>query len=163
MRFLSLLLSILLLSGFINAQKRYLISPNQEVIPIDKYSSAAAEIAKRVNAQKAVSSVSDHPPCTNKFIFGYTMDVYPLTSNFGAYHKDVMGQWYVAKASGTIDTFYFYAYNLVGAKDSILWLRIHESNIGPSYGPGIGAYAAYPPCQNWGYWKTTNDADNGVG
>jgi len=144
------------------AQKRYLVSPNQEVIPIDKYSSAYAEIQKRINAQKATSDLKAHPPCTNTFTFGYTLDVYPLNSNFGAYHKDVMGEWFVAKASGTIDTFYWYAYGAVGAKDSLVLMRIHQSKIGPNYGPGIGDYVSAPPCQNWGYWKTTNDADNGV-
>ena len=87
---------------------------------------------------------------------------YPLNSNFGAYHKDVMGQWFTAKATGTIDTVFWEQWIAVNSYDSTIYLCIHKSNIGATYGPGIRPGPFNPPCQNWGYWVNTDDADQGV-
>ncbi|MBA4312520.1 MAG: hypothetical protein C0417_07810, partial [Chlorobiaceae bacterium] len=158
MRFLTLFLSVLLLTSSLFSQKRFLVSPNQEVIPVTKYSSPSEEISKRI--VKGTSSVTGN--CSGTFIFGYEPSVYVTTSNFGMYHKDVLGQWYVAKAAGTIDTVYWEMFGLIGTPDSTVNLRIHRSKIGPGSGPGFGAFASQPPCQSWGYWKTTNDYDMGI-
>src|SRR5208283_5606845 len=104
MRSLYLFLSLLLLSSFGFAQQRYLVSPNQEVIPLTKGQLASKIIAKRLSKSSARSVNGVTATCGNQFTFGYTEDKYPPTSNFGAYHHDVMGQWYVAPATGTIDT-----------------------------------------------------------
>ncbi|HMD13349.1 MAG TPA: hypothetical protein VKI62_01845, partial [Bacteroidota bacterium] len=76
MRSLSLFLSILLLSSFGFAQQRYLVSPNQEVIPLTRGQIASKLIAIRLNklrrTPKGVTAT-----CTNQFTFGYTEDKYP--------------------------------------------------------------------------------------
>src|SRR5689334_4773342 len=163
MRFLSVFLSVLLLCSLGVSQQRYLVSPNQEVIPLTKQQLAANAMRQRL-IKAAAKSNKVSAACSNKFTFGYTEDKFPVSSRFGAYHKDVMGQWYVAKATGTIDTVFWDVQPgyTVGAKDSILLLRIHESNIGPTYGPGVRPGPFDPPCQNWGYWIDLTDADQGV-
>jgi hypothetical protein len=158
MRFLTLFLSVLLLTGSLFSQKRFLVSPNQEVIPVTKYSSPSEEIAKRMT--KGTSSVAAN--CSGTFNFGFDRTIYVTTSRFGAAHKDVLGQWYVAKAAGEIDTIYWYHNDVTFNPDTTVKLRIHRSSIGPNKGPGIGAYASAPPCQMWGYWKSTTDYDNGI-
>ncbi|MBI5020017.1 MAG: hypothetical protein HZB59_01135, partial [Ignavibacteriales bacterium] len=158
MRFLTLFLSVLLLTSSLFSQKRFLVSPNQEVIPITKYSSPSDEIAKRT-ARAASSLTAD---CSGTFVFGYERPIYVPTSRFGATHKDVLGQWYIAKAAGTIDTVYWYHNGSIGTPDSTINIRIHRSKIGPGSGPGFGPYTSQPPCQSWGYWKSTTDADNGI-
>ncbi|HLF15661.1 MAG TPA: FlgD immunoglobulin-like domain containing protein [Bacteroidota bacterium] len=158
MRFFSLFLSVLILSVVVSAQKRYLVSPNDEVIPIDPGKSASASIKEW--KQRMVSSRNG--VCSDKFYFGYPPYLYTLNTNFGAYHKDVMGQWFTSPATGTIDTVFWEQWNAVNTYDSTLFLRIHESYIGPEYGPGVRPGPFNPPCQNWGYWVNTNDLDQGV-
>ncbi len=158
MRFFSLFLSVLLLSAVMSAQKRYLVSPNDEVIPIEPGKSATTAIKEW--KQRVTSS--NNGVCTDVFYFGYPQENYPINSNFGAYHKDVMGQWFTAKATGTIDTVFWEQWTQVNSYDSTLYLRIHNSYIGPNYGPGVRPGPFDPPCQNWGYWVNTNDADQGV-
>ena len=140
------------------AQQRYLVSPNDEVIPLRKGEQASAVIARRMGH----ATPSHNATCGNQFTFGYPEEKFPPTSNFGARHKDVMAQWFVAKASGTIDTIFWRNLGSVGALDSILYLRIMESKIGPDYGPGIRPGPYNPPCASWGYWRNTNDLDQGI-
>src|SRR5437899_7555038 len=104
LRSLILLLAALLLCGVTSfAQKKYLVSPNDEVIPLRPGESAAAEIAKR-NGQ--ASSSTSHT-CGYHFTFGFDPKNYPLTANFGIHHKEVIGDWFIAKATGTIDTIFW--------------------------------------------------------
>jgi len=160
MRYLSLILSTLLLSSLGFAQQRYLISPNQEVIPLKKGQVASRLIARRLK-KSSDRSVNATTGCSNPVIYGYTESKYPPTQVFTGYHKDVLGQWYVAQATGRIDTI-FWESGDVGALDSELIISIHQSNIGPTYGPGIRPGPFDPPCQNWGYWIDTTDADQGI-
>ena len=99
--------------------------------------------------------------CGNKFTFGFTDDKYPPTSNFGGYHNMFSGTMVRSKRTGTIDSVYWDALG-VGASDSIVKVRIHQSVIGPNYGPGVRPGPFDPPCQNWGYWIDTTDADQGI-
>ncbi len=146
------------------AQQRYLISPRQEVIPLTKTRDASHILSKKFH--KSVTSTTTLP-CGNQFTFGYTEDKFPPSIDHIAHHKDVMGQWYIAKATGTIDSIFWDA----GPDTSILvgntlWnqlsIRIHQSVIGPTYGPGVRPGPFDPPCQNWGYWINTGDQDQGV-
>ncbi len=158
-RFLFLPL-IATLIGFtvLHPQQRYLVSPNQEVIRIEPGQSARSVIASRSNARTTAGQVI----CSDKFWFGYSWHHNP-NSLFGGYHSDVLGQWYEAKATGTIDTILWEQGPNVGASDSTIFLRVHRSLIGPEYGPGVrpGPFPP-PPCQSWGYWLNTNDADQGI-
>lgn len=140
----------------VSAQKRYLVSPQQEVIPLTPQESAAEVVRKRTSLRPSGST------CTDKFTFGYSPEIYPTNSNFGAYHKDVLGQWYVAKAAGTIDTIFWRNRASIGSYDSTIFIRVHRSIIGPDFGPGVRPGPYNPPCQNWGYWVNTNDLDQGV-
>jgi hypothetical protein len=159
MRFFSLFLSVLLLTAVMSAQKRYLVSPTNEVRPIDPGMSATGIIKEW--EQRTASS--KNAACPSVFYFGYTQTNYPLAGpSFGATHKDVMGQWYVVPATGSIDTVFWLTGSVNKSYDSTLFLRIHESNIGPTYGPGVRPGPFNPPCQNWGYWANTNDGDQGV-
>ena len=148
----------ILLGQLVYSQQHLIVSPNGDVIPLKKGDNAVYIMNKYNKAAFSTSGI-----CTNKFTFGYPMDIYPPTINHVMAHKDVLGQWFVAKASGTIDTIFWWGSNGNSAKDSLVLLRVHESHIGPTYGPGIRPGPFPPPCQSWGYWKTSNDADNGIG
>ncbi|MBI3765398.1 MAG: hypothetical protein HY277_02705, partial [Ignavibacteriales bacterium] len=129
MRLLTLFLSVLLLSCFVLAQQKYLVTPDQDVIPLRKGESASAVIAKRMKrAQSPVSSVTNS--CPSYFHFGFDPNAgFPDNGNFGSNHKDVMAEWFQAKASGKIDTIFWLTGGTVGAKDSLIYLRVHNSNI----------------------------------
>lgn len=158
MRFFSMLLSVLLLSGMLSAQKKILVTPTDEVIPIEPGSSAS--VLMKQWEQRQISAKTG--ACSDKLYFGYDPVTYPVTSNFGAFHKDVMGQWYEAKADGTIDTIFMQTFGAIGAYDSTVYVRVHESFISDEAGPGVRPGPYNPPCQNWGYWVNTEDADQGV-
>ncbi len=142
-------------------KKRYLISPRQEVIPIDKNESARLLMESKSRAHTVQSTNA----CSNSVLDGFTPVPYEsyINSRFGGYHKDVFGEWFVAKYTGTLDTMFWYSANEdVGAKDSLVFIRIHQSIIGPNFGPGVRPGPYNPPCQNWGYWRNSNDLDQGV-
>ena len=138
------------------AQQRILISPHNVIVPLQKGESAESYVLKK--NMRTISSTSGD--CSNKFIFGYPTDLYVPNWINSYYHKDVAGQWYVAKAAGAIDTVFWYNNGETGALESLVYLRIFQSNIGPDFGPGIPPYPA--PCQSWGYWLNTDDIDQGV-
>jgi len=139
-------------------KKRYLVTPYQEVIPLEKGESARMLMEARVREAERAKNAA----CSNSVIDGFTTTAFPVTSRFGAYHKDVMGEWFQVRFTGKIDTFYWSGNGTVGALDSTLYVRIHKSNIGPTAGPGIRPGPYNPPCQNWGYWINTGDLDQGV-
>jgi hypothetical protein len=140
-----------------HAQKRFLVSPLGDAIPLGK-NEGAAEILKRSMARtKAPASMT----CTNKATFGYSAYDYPNPqTNHVAYHQDIVGMWYVAPASGTIDTVFWWASD-VGSLDSTVTLRLFKSNIYPGKGPGNDGYPK-PGKLCWGYYVSTNDLDGGV-
>ncbi|HEV8537907.1 MAG TPA: hypothetical protein VGR15_03190, partial [Bacteroidota bacterium] len=153
------LLLVLLLTEGAYAQQRYLVSPNDDFFPIRKGESARQLIKKKL----ARSSPLQTAACTDKATFGYPEELFQANVNHVGRHKDVMGMWFVAKASGSIDSLYWEVLSDVGALDSTLYIRVHESNIGPEAGPGVRPGPYNPPCQNWGYWVNTADLDRQVG
>ncbi|HEY6191254.1 MAG TPA: T9SS type A sorting domain-containing protein [Bacteroidota bacterium] len=158
MRFFTAFLCVVLFSCFSLAQKKYLVSPNQEVIPIPRGSSAQ-KLIEKYNKERAAQSVLDN--CSGGAQFGFDPLHFPIDSRFGFSHKDVMGEWFVAPARGTVDTFFFQqpAGSTISALDSQVIVRIFKSNISPGHGPGYD----YPrPCRSWGYWLSTADLENGV-
>jgi len=158
MRTLNSCLALFVLSSSLLAQKRYVVSPHDEVIPLRKGESPSSIITKRTHLSISSATVT----CGDEFVLGYPMNLYPANGNFGTHHKDVIGQWFIAKANGTIDTIFWEALGSVGALDSTVYLRVHNSRIGPAYGPGVRPGPWNPPCQNWGYFINTNDLDQGV-
>ncbi|TLY31145.1 MAG: hypothetical protein E6K56_05580, partial [Ignavibacteria bacterium] len=161
MRFLTALLCVLFFSSILVAQKKYLVSPNQEVMPLEPGQSAE----KLMNKYMQEKALSASAACGGGAYFGFDPQHNPPTNRFGFTHKTTMGEWFVAPASGTIDTFFF-TDTQVGPTwaiiDSTVYVRIFESFITPTHGPGAfpGVYPS--PCRSWGYWVSTNDADQGV-
>src|SRR5713101_2407592 len=137
-----------------HSQQRLLVSPNSEIIPLKRNERmiAAAKLLRLTNPAATL--------CGNKFTFGYPEELFPPNANFGAFHKDVMGEWFIAPASGTIDTIFWEALGSVGALDSLVSVRIFKSNIYPGRGPGFRPYR--PPCGPWGYYPSVYDSDQGI-
>ncbi len=156
MRFLSALLFVFALCGISTAQQRFVVSPNQEVIPIPPGSSAQELIARR---SRPTLPSNIQAPCSGEAVFGYDPVHFPVDSRFGFSHKDVLGEWFVAPARGTIDTFYFYPNGSISAIDSEVIIRVLKSNLSPGHGPG---YDYPPPCRSWGYWFSSVDQENSI-
>jgi len=158
----SLLIFLLLMAGVTFAQKKYLVSPHGDFFLVNSRQSAS-EILKKKYARPMQQSAA----CTNQATFGYPEELFSWSVLHAARHKDVMGMWFIAQASGTIDTLFWdiptdQPNATIGALDSTVYVRVHESNIGPDLGPGVRPGPYNPPCQNWGYWTNTNDLDQKV-
>ena len=108
---------VLVCSLTAHTQQRILVSPNGDARAITGRESISdivrADAAKMLNAT-----------CSNKGTFGYSTDLYPGANvQFEAFHKDIVAMWYLAPASGTIDT--VFVYNLdVGTQDSTVTVRL---------------------------------------
>src|SRR6266446_4098890 len=126
MRFLTAFLCVVLFSSFSLAQKKYLVSPNQEVIPLPKGSSAQNLINKYLK-ERGSASITD--ACSGGSVFGFPPDVFPPGGIFNFSHKDVMGEWFVAPARGTVDTIYFVQQGTIHCLDSTVIIRSFKSNI----------------------------------
>jgi len=137
----------LLTSQIAFSQERILVSPTNEVLPLKKGQAAISRITHEIQSQR-----DNKAACSNRYTFGYSLDHYPPTSVFGVRGGEALGQWYLVKASGTIDTIFWYCNGVTGAEESLVILRVFNSNIGPDFGPGIRPGPYNPPCQNWGYW-----------
>src|SRR5258706_6143806 len=104
MRILGAFLFAFLLSALSIAQKRYLVSPNQEVIQIPAGGSAM-NLIQKYNQRNAGTSTTDQ--CSGEVEFGFDPARFPVDRRFDFGLRDVMGEWFVAPAPGTIDTFFF--------------------------------------------------------
>ncbi len=146
-----LLILILLVAATSFGQKRILVSPYGDAIPIGK-NQGAAEMLKRSMLKTSGTMV-----CTDKATFGFTAAQNPNpTTNHIGFHQDIMAMWYVAPAAGTIDSVFWWASD-VGSLDSTITLRLFESNVYPGVGPGYGGYPASSQTTCWGYFINTND------
>ncbi|HUL44833.1 MAG TPA: T9SS type A sorting domain-containing protein [Bacteroidota bacterium] len=154
----TLLFFSLLAFQVVDAQQHFLISPNQKIIPLKPYESASLIIERMTHKQATSDSCTDG----RGIIWGFPEDLYPPNAIIPAYHKDVLGEWFVSQAKGTIDTIFWLAGPRIGAVDSNVIVRIHRSIIGHTYGPGVRPGPFDPPCQNWGYWININDLDGGI-
>jgi len=149
------LVLVLVLSTGALAQKQYLVSPDEEVIPIRPGDDIETLI--RDHGQRPTEPEISCGP------FAVIDDPWPTNVLFNSRHRDVMGQWYVAPAPGTIDSIFFQVGNAGDMlSDSTVFVRVHSSAIGRNFGPGIRPGPYNPPCQPWGYWTNTNDPDMGV-
>jgi len=83
------------------AQQRYLVSPNNELFPIRNGESASSAVEKYTRLWTTTKSETG-------VIFGYTPETFPTNTYLSAFHLDVVGQWYVAKATGTVDTIFWW-------------------------------------------------------
>jgi hypothetical protein len=156
-----LLLLFLILNVPLFAQQRYLVSSKDEIIPLKRSESTSQALQQRLRNQPSSPSNASLI-CGSKFTFGYDGGG-ASNSNFGGTHKDVMAEWFVVPVSGTIDALYWDILGSVGALDSTVYISIYKSRIGPSYGAGAnGSNPFNAPCQQWGYYKNTNDYDRGI-
>jgi hypothetical protein len=153
-----LLILLIVLAAPATAQKKYLVTPDREVVPLRPGD----------DVRKIIAAMSR--PDTNNAAYdcgwggwGYPAWVYWTDVLFNARHKDVIAQWFVTPAAGTIDSVYWINGEIGNwLSDSMAFLRIHRSTIGPGYGPGVRPGPFSPPCQPWGYWINTNDIEMGV-
>ncbi len=160
------MLLCILFSGSLcwSQQNTYLISPNQEVIPLGNR--RPGDIIARYSRSRGGFASSG---CGN-FVAGYDTIRHPMDQRVEFYHKEVCGQWYVAPADGTIDTVYYYVGDHVGPSphpgpgemDSTVFFRIFSSSISPWQGPGVRPGPYRPPCTSWGYFINTNDPERGI-
>ncbi len=158
-RFLLLpLLASLIGFSIVDAQQRYLVSPDGEVRPLQPGEGSQQLIDAVLRRSHPTSTAI----CGDKFTFGTDPGSYPTNSNFGSAHRDVIGQWFTAKASGTIDSIFWVQMAGLGAYDSTVYVRVHSSHVGPDYGPGVRPGPFQPGCQSWGYWINTNDSESGI-
>lgn len=92
-------------------------------------------------------------------IFGWPPTSFPSDTTINLHHKDVIGSWFTAPATGIIDSIFWMCGDTIGAGDSTAFLRWHASRISVAYGPGIN----YPPPPvAWGYFINTNELDGGI-
>ncbi len=147
------LLLFLLLPSFALSQQHLLINPNNEVFGLKKGESALSTVAR------SVQSTQDPLSCSSRQ-YGYPPGSYPTDTRFLALRRNVMAMWFVAPASGTIDSLFWTMNDPHQLNDSTLWLRLARSNITTTNGPGVGAYPT--PCSPWGYYRDTNDPVNGI-
>ncbi|MBI4811131.1 MAG: hypothetical protein HY800_06795, partial [Ignavibacteriales bacterium] len=143
----------LITTTFCIAQQRILVSPNNEVIKLEKGESAIEiinqQIEKNSGNHECPTGYWDFPYYT----FGNQPDVPQLIYYQSIKQKDFISTWYTVPASGTIDTIFFFMGDLIGARDSCVWITIEQSKIFHSFGPG---HTPYPPaCIPWGYYIST--------
>ncbi len=99
--------------------------------------------------------ISEHGSAQN-FWHGYTPDVFPPDTVVNVGGKDVIAMWFVAPATGCIDSIFWMMGDTITALDSVGWFRVHRSNIRPWRGPGYD----YPPAPiQWGGYRNTNLPD----
>ncbi|MBI4548701.1 MAG: hypothetical protein HY707_12015, partial [Ignavibacteriae bacterium] len=152
------ILIVLILTTTAIAQERLLVSPDDEVIPLHQGESAFEVFRQRLLKPSSTVVCSDQlifpPPCPP-----WSICLPPNNNIFGAFHKDVMAMRFTAPATGTIDTLYWLMFN-IGALDSVVVIRLFESNIYKGQGPGYPPY--HPPCVPWGYYLNSSDLDQWI-
>ncbi len=119
--FIPVLLALLLVSVSI-AQKRIVVTSDDNVVPLKK-----GESALKVATEQTFGSTQTS--CDGTLQFGYKQSEYPCNNNFIGYHKDVWGQWFIAPAEGWIDSFYFSMADQNNMLDSTCLIAIWKSNI----------------------------------
>ena len=81
-----LFLLFVLMGGLAVAQQKFLVSPNDDFIPLKKGQSAEEFFRKKLGR----SLTSSNQACGNKVTFGATVDLFPPNVNHVGRHKDVM-------------------------------------------------------------------------
>ncbi len=142
-----LILFFILTITSVLSQQRYLVTPANEALPI-KSGESAEEIIK-----KSIST-------SNQFRAGFQPHLFPPQIEFPVYHKMVVGKWFVALATGTLDTIFWLGGSSTGALESLVYFAVYESKINPKHGPGDGTYPE--PCVPWGYFLNAYDIDGGL-
>jgi len=145
MKYLLVFIIVFTLTSF--SQQRFIVSPANETIPI-KSGESSIEVAKGAGILSA-----------SNYSRGYNPQLIPPELEFPTYHKMVVGMWFTAPATGTLDSI-FWMGGECGAIESLVYVRTHNSLVGPDWGPGVPPYP--PACQPWGYFINTNDKDNGI-
>ncbi|MGA2623226.1 MAG: T9SS type A sorting domain-containing protein [Bacteroidota bacterium] len=165
-----ILLVVLTAVTLASAQKRVLISSNNDVVPL-KPGENAVQALQNLAKERGLMKISE-TSCANPIGFGYSVDPPPPTGAWTSLHKDIFGIWFQAPCDGVIDTLYTWNDGWMNS-DSALILRLMESRIYNGSGPGYGKFAAYLPGYNfvgdppmyintplcWGYFTDTNDLD----
>ncbi|MBA4312479.1 MAG: hypothetical protein C0417_07595 [Chlorobiaceae bacterium] len=154
MKHFLIFLLLLICSQLLLSQDRILVTPFNDAIPINEGESAVNKIVQSNNQPSSIQSLE----CNNSQRYGYSKVDYPSNIHLMAWHKDVMAMWFVAPATGYIDTLFWYGV-FIGTVDSSIEITLFKSNIGPNSGPGVNYPSA---CSDWGYFPNSNDPDQGV-
>ncbi len=149
-----LVLLMFLVANLASAQVRYLVTPNNDAIPL-KPGESSAEAARRIGLPQSLQG-----GCSDTQQVGFMPDRAPTQAEYRIGPGGVVGMWFVVPASGTIDTVFWMGGSIVSSPEPLL-LQIHRSNIYPGHGPGTPPYP--DPCTPWGYWVNTNDPIGNVG
>ncbi len=169
MKRIYLLLCVFLLGSFAVAQQeRMLVGINGDVVRLKKGESASHAL-QQFQKEKGLRQISE-ATCTNPLQFGYDPADYPPSGTvWVSSFKDMFGEWFTVPSDGVIDTFYMYNPGTYMNQDSTLALRLMESRLNDSTGPGYGALAPYAPGpadptlgygpRCWGYFTNTNDLE----
>jgi len=164
MRLGALLLSVMLLSSALFAQKHYAVSSSGDILLIPQGKSASEVISQQVNKNK--SSFGTAAACVPSQEYGNIPALHPTGTLISFYsgHKDLIGIWFEAPASGAIDSVFIRTFDHIGdtlTTGGKLILRIHHSSVATGHGPGWDPYVA-PPKVCWGYFNNSFDLDAGL-
>jgi hypothetical protein len=148
--------------NFSHAQKRYLVNSYGDIIPVPAGENAADKISKQT--RKQIHPPGEEAVCMPHPVFGNMPWEHTTAGayvNFVHAHKDVIGIWFEAPTSGTLDSVYVQLGDYSGtAFPGFLTMRIHHSNLATGHAPGWDPYIP-PPRLCWGYFKSTADTDTG--
>ena len=137
------------------SQQRFLVSSRGDAIPLAKGQSP-------LSVAKEVGLFPEGAGCTGLATFGYPPALYPSTTNHIGFHNDIVAEWFMPPANGTLDSVFWFQSANVCAPDSQLVLRLFKSNVYPGHGPGYGGYPAASSSTCWGYWESSADLEDGV-
>ncbi|MDI6765589.1 MAG: hypothetical protein QME52_02005 [Bacteroidota bacterium] len=98
---------------------------------------------------------------TSGHIYGYPISSYPTDTLINIHKRDLIATWFIAPASGYIDTIFCSVGDVNGVDTLLMKCVAQISRIGPNLGPGISPYP--PPPQNWGHFINTHDSYSGIG
>src|SRR5436190_12694478 len=93
----SILFVLLSVATFGSAQQRILVSRKNEIAPLRPMTGDTRASRTLRDVKEATGT------CGSRFTFGYR---HSFSSNpeIPSFHKDVVGEWFVAPVTGTIDT-----------------------------------------------------------
>jgi hypothetical protein len=153
----TLVFLILIFVTCLDAQHRVLVSPDGEIISLNKNESALEIANRNINLR------SINVDCSNYGTFGYPTDIDPFNGNGGYLlsHKQVWSMRFESPGTGIMDHLYFIVCpSWDGQYHEIpITVRIFKSRIYPNQEHMPISNTNYLP---WGYYRNTNDPDQGI-
>src|SRR5258706_14489470 len=103
------------------SQERYLVNSHGDAFPLHK-GQGALDLARQLGVLAPASG------CSPDATFGFTPQRY--TPNAGTYgtERDILCSWFIAPASGVIDSVFWIQGTSICAQESTVYVRILKSN-----------------------------------